>query len=132
MANKRLPDNIHRMRGTLIKKRHGDPKTKPQIDPSDMPPPNHLKGDALKEWIRIVGVMEKAKVFTEADRVVLEQYCVLYAEFARLGEEFTAAKHTQLRMCAAELGLTPCARSKITVGSPTGGKKNGDDGFDEF
>lgn len=120
MANKRLPDNVHKLKNTLRKDRHGDPETKVKIDTKLPEPPGWIKKDARKEWCRICKVMEKVNVLTEADVSTLAQYCTLYAELLDQKEEFTAAKHTQLRLCAVELGFTPVSRSKITVGKVTG------------
>ena len=60
-------------------------------------------------------LMEESKVITGCDAAVMTQYCLLYADMRELKEEFSAAKHSQLRISAQELGLTPIARSKITV-----------------
>ncbi len=116
MANPRIPDNVHKLKGTHRKDRHGDPDTKIQLDGRLPVAPRWMPADARKEWARVCKVMKAVNVITEADSTVLTQYCLLYSEMKREKEEFQAAKHTQLRLCAAELGLTPVSRSKIVVG----------------
>ena len=115
MANKRKPDNIHLLQGTFQKSRHGDPKKKINL-PTKFPIcPRWMDKLAKKEWARIKKVMEKSAVITFGDATVLTQYCMLVAELEIEHFEFTAAKHTQLRMVAVELGLTPAARGKIVA-----------------
>ncbi len=126
MANKRKPDNVHQLQGTLRKDRHGDPNTKVTINSKIPAAPGWLTAKAKTEWKRIVNVMQHVNVLTAADLSTLAQYCILYAELTKWKEDFPAAKHTQLRMCAAELGLTPSARSKITV------VKTKPEGFDDI
>lgn len=115
MANKRVTDNVHLLKGTFQPCRHGDPKKKPKVAIEYPKPPSWLSDVAKKEWGRIKQTIEKARYITLVDAVLLAQYCTLYATFVRDGEEFTAAQHTQLRLCAVELGFTPSARSRITV-----------------
>ena len=115
MGNKRKPDNIHLLKGTYRKDRHGDSKKKIKVDKKFPTQPTWLPKNAKTEWARIKKVMEKSGVITAGDATVLIQYCLLYSEMKKLKEEFPAAKHAQLRVAAAELGLTPVSRSKITV-----------------
>ena len=115
MANKRKADNVHLLKGTFRKDRHGDPKKKPKLKTQLPETPDWLTSSALKEWKRICKVLEKAGVLTEADQTVLSQYCLLVSELQEKLEDFSAVKHTQLRLCQIELGLTPSARSRITV-----------------
>ncbi len=115
MGHKRKPDNIHLLTGTFRKDRHGDPKKKLKVSAKFPTQPKWLTKNAKAEWARIKKIMEKSGVITMGDATVLIQYCLLYSEMKDLKEEFPAAKHAQLRVAAAELGLTPVARSKITV-----------------
>lgn len=113
MANKRLPDNVHKMKGTLQPCRHGKAEDKPNIVIKPPSAPSMLSTGAKREWTRVCKVLAKANVLAETDRVTLAQYCELYAEFAEDPREFTAAKHTQLRLLNVELGFTPSARAKL-------------------
>ena len=115
MGNKRKPDNIHLLKNTYRPDRHGDPKKKLKVNAKFPIQPAWLPKNAKAEWARIKKIMEKSGVITMGDATVFIQYCLLYSEMKDYKEEFPAAKHAQLRVAAAELGLTPVARSKITV-----------------
>jgi len=121
MANKRKPDNVHLLSGTHRKDRHGDPREKPKVAGSiTATPPEWLPEAAKVEWKRVVKLMAESGVLTSADTSTLCQYCMLFSELQTDQEEFPAARHTQLRLCAVELGLTPSARSRIIA--PSSGK----------
>lgn len=126
MANARKPDNVHLLQGTHQKSRHGNPEDKPQVEIKTPDAPEWLEGKALIEWERICKVLKSSGLLSEADTAVMVQYCLLYSELQTELMEFQAAKHTQLRLCLVELGLTPKARSQITIG---GNKKKND--FDD-
>jgi len=115
MANKPLPANIHLLQNTHRKDRHGDPKKKPKLKNQLPTCPRWLPVDAKAEWKRICKVMNQSGVLTEADQTTLTQYCLMCSEMKEEKENFPAAKHTQLRLCCVELGLTPSARSRLTV-----------------
>ncbi|MCA9913274.1 MAG: P27 family phage terminase small subunit [Anaerolineae bacterium] len=125
MSNKRLPDNVHLLKGTHRKGRHGDPEKKPTVVQTiSETPPLWLTKEAKTEWRRIIKVMLNSNVLTNADTSTLSQYCTLFGELQKQKEDFPAAKHTQLRLCAVELGLTPSARSKIVI--PNGSEQEDD------
>ena len=115
MANQRKPDNLHLLEGTFRKGRHGDPDKKLKVSTPFPVCPSWMPEDAKTEWARIKKLLEVSKVITGCDSAILTQYCLLYADMKELKLEFTAAKHSQLRISAQELGLTPIARSKITI-----------------
>ncbi|MES0444969.1 MAG: P27 family phage terminase small subunit [Desulfobacterales bacterium] len=123
MANKRIPDNVHLLKRTHQKCRHGDPKSKPKVKSKLPVMPRWLPVKAKAEWKSICKELKDAKILTGADRTILTQYCLLVSELATEKADFQAAKHTQLRLCCVELGLTPSARSRITV------PKDDDDDF---
>ena len=122
MANKQRPDNVHLLKGTYRKDRHGKPEEKPQVtDTISKTPPRWFPKEAKKEWKRITKIMLSSNVLTNADTSTLSQYCLLYSELQTQLHDFPAARHTQLRLCAVELGLTPSARGRITI--PNGNKE---------
>lgn len=127
MANKQKPTNIHLLTGTHRKDRHGDPEQKVEIKEQIKTAPDWLPDEAKVEWKRICKALKESGVLTEVDSTILAQYCLLYSELAVERTEFSAAKHTQLRMCMTEMGLTPSSRGKIVVGS----KKKGN-AFDDI
>src|SRR3990172_10771338 len=104
MANPRIPDNIHALRGTLKPHRHGDPASKMQVTQGVPEAPEFLQGEALVEWHRIIALIEG--YVTEAERVVLTQYCILWARLAAAPDRFTTAQHTQPPPSFHQLWLT--------------------------
>ena len=86
--------------------------------------PEWLTGDALVEWRRIVPELDRLGILTAVDGAVLEAHCLTYGEIVttvKAGEPLKAALLGQMRAYAAELGLTPAARSKLII-------PKGDDG----
>ena len=127
MGNKAKPTNVHLLKGTYRKSRHGKVEEKPQVtDTIKRTPPTWLPKKAKVEWKRIIKVMLNSNVLTNADTSTLSQYCLLYSELQEQKEKFPSGKHTQLRLCAVELGLTPSARGRITIPN---GNKEPDDNF---
>lgn len=49
-------------------------------------PPNHLKGEARREWTRIVKLIEGLPI-TALDKTVLESYCEGYATFKEMTKD---------------------------------------------
>lgn len=102
--------------------------------------PDHLTDGAREEWRRIVREMTTLGLFTALDRAALAAYCQSYATWAHAQEQLegglvvkspngypiqnpywsiatTALK--QMHVYAAELGLTPSARTRIKVKQPS-------------
>ena len=126
MANKPKPINIHLLEGTQRKCRHGSPKDKPVIkEKISFTAPDWMTKNGAEEWTRITKIMDNTGVLTNADYSTLCQYCIMFGELKSKKGKFPATHHTQLRMCAVELGLTPSARTRINV--PNANKKE-----DEF
>ena len=120
MPNPRKPDNIHLLQGTFQPCRHGDPDKKPKVDSRLPSAPEWLPDLARKEWDEVSVKLGKANLLTGVDKTILAQYCLLAAELSEEQYKFTAAKHTQLRLCEVELGMTPKARSQITLPDDNG------------
>lgn len=92
-----------------------DVSLKPQVPkaPKDKRGRNVLGPEGMREWRRITKLLANAKIVAEVDRAVLTQYCMLWEQMLTGKDEFKAAQHTQLRLCAVELGLTPSARTRL-------------------
>lgn len=118
MANKQKPDNVHLLQGTYRTTRHGEVNKKPKCKVELGDPPAWMSVEAKHEWYYARSMLDQLGLLTGADKTILAQYSVLAADFAASQELFSAAKHTQLRMCQLELGMTPAARGKITVDNP--------------
>ena len=77
--------------------------------------PSWLPQGAAEEWERVTGELGALNVLCDLDIASLAQYCILFDQMQSDPSEFTAAKHTQLRLITAELGLTPAARRRLMV-----------------
>jgi P27 family predicted phage terminase small subunit len=137
----------NRAKPTALKLLEGNPGQRaiPPQPPSPRPlkpkMPLWLPADAKKEWRRIVPMLFRLGIITEADGEVLATYCVAVATLAACsrtlqddkeqltlteldvhGEERPRSHTIQLfkamqtvRQLAIELGLTPASRSRVTV-----------------
>lgn len=133
---------------TAMKKLAGNPgkralnSSEPQPEAPDRPPyaPRHLSDEAQKEWRRIVKALLRMGLYTEVDRVALEMYCQAYGDWldaeqmvreqgAVLESDkgnfyqnpwYAAANREweKLRKMLPEFGLTPSARSRLTIDEP--------------
>ncbi len=127
---------------TALKKLQGNPgkrklnESEPQF--TGIPtPPDFLGPEALAEWNRLGPELAHLGLLKNADRAAFAAYCEAYGDFQKYtreikdtGETFTTDKGyvgihpfvalrnkalEKLRQYAAEFGLTPAARSKVTV-----------------
>ena len=82
---------------------------------------------AVEEWKRCTGLLYGQKVLTDADLMLLGHLCMLHADLLEQYEaprvQVSAADRSQLRMYAAEFGLSPSSRSRIG-GGESGKSKN--------
>ena len=103
--------------------------------PASLPPcPDHLDDAAREEWARVGNLLLSVRVMTDADRAVLALYCQAWSEWVQATTEARACPVTsradgspmlnlwmrvareaadRVMRTAAELGLTPTARSRI-------------------
>jgi len=99
--------------------------------------PNHLSGDAKREWRRIVGLLAVVGLVSQIDRATLAAYCQAYGRWCHAermikkegaiittpnGHEqkspwLTIADKAmeQMHRYAVEFGLTPASRTRIHV-----------------
>lgn len=90
----------------------------PQPTPGIGACPDWFPAEAMEEWQRVVPELAALGVLTRVDRAVLEAHCLAYAEMiitAKTGGMIKASLLGQLRILAAELGLTPSARARMTT-----------------
>ena len=140
-TTKRKTSNVHQLKGTVRKDRHGTADQKLSTPDGKPICPQWLSPDAKAEWKRIVPLLDDMGILSKTDQTMLAQYCTLYSDFksATMGgryktvltksgecfeipEPFSAAEHTQLRQCSQQLGLTVLARQSIKL--PKGRKAN--------
>ena len=125
MGNRRLPNNIHKIRGTLKKCRHGsnlviDDSERVKPEYPNMPEHVETYPGASKIWNEVREAMIGANVYSTADANKLARYCILEACFRTDPVGFTEkpSRLTQLRLLENDLYLSPESRAKV------GGKKD--------
>lgn len=125
-----------RPKPTAIKRLSGNPghrrlnDREPPIPPAHCPrAPRGLSPEARRFWRRIVPLLTRTNVLTEADLPALAQMAELYAVAQRAERELAQAETltgsrafnvlrdavTAFRHYAVEFGLTPASRSKVNV-----------------
>jgi P27 family predicted phage terminase small subunit len=131
---------------TALKLLAGNPGNRP-LNPYEPKPalavpscPSHLDKEARREWRRIVPELTVLGLLTRVDRAALAAYCVAYSRWITAEREVQRTGLTvvspngypqksphlaiadkaleQVRKFAAEFGLTPASRSKVTA-APT-------------
>ena len=103
----------------------------PKVDAALPMPPHFLADEAKVEWGRVADEMYACGILTRLDRAVLAAYCQAYARWLRaevalstldvdqfrglFSPHVTVANKAMADMVkyAAELGLTPSARSRV-------------------
>ncbi|MEZ6073244.1 MAG: phage terminase small subunit P27 family [Pirellulales bacterium] len=135
------------MSSTRRDNRGAKPMRQPAHDPchprGTPDPPGFLRGDSLKEWHRVVPVLEQIGKLTDADRSILVGYCVAWAQYDQLQRQVdgldspviestrgTPCLHpaiqgrdralAQMLECSKRLGLSPYDRERMKppVGQP--------------
>lgn len=128
------PTELHKLDGTYRPDRHSNGIA---ADTQLLAPPDHLSGLALEEWLRVASELHNVNLTTALDITLLEQYCIMYAQWREMVEEVDkhgAVQETQtgysqqtgyftvavklakeIRDIAKEFGLTPSARSRMRI-----------------
>lgn len=78
--------------------------------------PGWMKGDALREWERLVSDLGQAGLLAVTDPGVLALYCSVSAEIAKHGRKgwsIAAPLVAQMRALAVDLGLTARSRERL-------------------
>lgn len=140
-GHNRIPDNVHRLRGTQPE--GGFNPNAPSPQPlEDLTPPSGLDRYGKQAWNRIAPVLRRNGLLTEADIEVLFGFCDAYSQLRRANADLRrrkepltpqerrgaqadrkAARH-DMRMFAIELGMSPAARGRlqISTGAAPGGE----------
>jgi P27 family predicted phage terminase small subunit len=115
-------------------------KREPQPAEFRASPPEHLDEEARTEWKRMVPILKRMRVLTEADSTALGNLCQAYSTMAQAQRQLSAAGllyKTQsgyiqpsplmgivtqnmkiVQGILAEFGLTPASRSRIQTTQP--------------
>lgn len=115
--------------------------SEPTPPAADTTPPPRLDGEALAMWNSIVPLLTNMGVFTQADRMVIERYCLMHEQWLHVVKhvkehgmtQLTQTGYSQLtaegalfRTLPAELmrieqqfGMTAAARSTLKVDNAT-------------
>ena len=145
-GRKKLPTNLHVLKGTDRADRRNPNEPKPENKiPS---PPDILKGGALEEWKRITVELDRLGLITEIDRTALSMYCQAYGRWIRFekileqtGEINEETGQTspamwvvnksieQCHKLLTEFGMTPSSRSKVSSSKKDDGSINPWDKF---
>jgi len=144
-GRKPKPTNLKVLHGNPGKRAINKDEPQGEVVDADLPPPDHL-GDLAKEcWTHMVSMLAGSQVITELDLHGLELYCAAYQNWRdaqqkviELGSIVKSPKsgypvqspyfaisnkaHEQMVKLAAEFGLTPSSRSRVTKVAP---KKKG-------
>lgn len=138
-GHNRLPTAVKKARGTLKKSREvARPVSLGGDGPVNVAAPRDLTRGAKAEWARVVGLLDSARVLTEADRTALALYCTAVDRAQRADRQVekegmtlvnptTGAVHAhpllsvakearaQALRYACEFGLTPASRGKMSA-----------------
>lgn len=140
-------------RQAKINRKNGEP----QPDPGAPDPPEWLEGEGLAVWDELAPQLEEMGVFTKVDGLAFARYCVLWAQwvkaimfiqqhgttyplkdgngkikcFAQFPEVAVMNKTSMtLSRLEAEFGLTPSARTRISVTVAPSPVTNGEAPYD--
>ena len=133
------PNAVKEREGAFVKNPQRRNKNEPKPRRGAPPVPSFVKVNkaAAEEWTSLCQWLDEMGILAQADRTLMAQYCTTYAEWVRYYEH--VAKHgvsipnasgalsttpeahqynklsdRLIKLCA-ELGLTPSARSRISV-----------------
>ena len=140
-GRKRLPTNLHVIKGTYREDRANPNEPEPEINIPE--PPEHLSGEALIEWNRMSVELERLGLLTEIDRTELAMYCQCWSrvvkyekiiaekcEAGEFGELFKTTKGNimispamsvlnrsmdQCHKFLTEFGMTPASRTRVSA-----------------
>jgi len=144
MPRARLPESVHKLRGTKYRDRR-----KPSEVAAGRPKqPDHLSEEAKREWRRLIPLLEQRGTLSKADSAVLALYCETHARWLQAkrevaenglmiestvldssGEQVTSRKpnpalkvaenaERSLRGYLKEFGMTPSSRERVRPAKP--------------
>src|SRR5260370_35174381 len=133
------PSAIARAEGNPGKRRLNDSEPQPRATTPRCP--DHLDALAKKEWKRLVPVLRRMKVLTEADGMTVANLCQIWSKMVQAQKKLTemgilykspsgyiqqSPLFSMVNNCidtvtklSRELGLTPAARSRMVAQTET-------------
>jgi P27 family predicted phage terminase small subunit len=135
MGRKKIPSNMHVLKGTDRADRRNENEPKPEIK---IPPaPNHLSKEALIEWGRITPSLYAMGLLSDLDMASLAAYCQSYSRWVEAETELKASglliktsngnviqnplvgianqAMEHMRKHLANFGMSPADRAKVSA-----------------
>lgn len=134
-GRKPKPTRMKELEGNPGKRALNKKEPKPELAIPECPA--HLKGEARKEWNRIVKELHALGILTNVDRAALVVYCTAWADYVRACNKLEKEGYViisdkggmyqnpwvalqkrsmdQIMRFAAEFGMTPSSRSRVRV-----------------
>ena len=134
-GRKRKPPQLRLVEGN---RGHRAIPNTPKAKPHRRPAPTWMSHRAKREWHRISRALYKLGLLTDVDTKALEAYCVCYSKWrtatekCKIGVLQTSSGYgyanpliavelkyaKEMRAWMVEFGLTPAARTRITIEEP--------------
>ena len=135
---RRLPPNLHKLRGNPSKRRHLS-GIQPEIPQKEPDPPSFLTGAAAAEWRRLAPELCRLGLLSALDVMPLAAYCASFGtlrdatEAAAAGTDDERRELARIALDAARdmlrfgkvFGLTPASRSAVAGGALRDSKFDG-------
>jgi P27 family predicted phage terminase small subunit len=137
---KRKPTRIKELEGNPGRRPLPKDEPQPNITEKIPRPPKHLLKLAKKEWHQMAAKLHRLGLLTEIDTAVLALYCQAYGRWIEAEEElektglvivttngnlvhspYASIARAAMQDChkyAVEFGMTPSARTKVSVSTP--------------
>ena len=134
------PTNLKILQGNPGRRPLNDSEPQYGLSADNLKPPPYLSTYAKKEWKRIVPLLQKNKLLTDADITMLAAYCQAYGRFVEAEKLIRANGYTTLTdkgnviqrpevgiankameemlKFGREFGLTPSSRTQLHVENP--------------
>jgi len=110
MPAKKTPNSLKLIQGNHRPSRHGE--VGQPLNCSYPEVPGYFNEELIQIWIDTKNILEPHGYIDIVHSISLEMYCKLLHE-SRTSENFTAAKLSQLRLLAADLGMTPISFERM-------------------
>lgn len=112
---KKLPSNVHRLRGNPSKLGAGEllDEVRPPVEIPSCP--NHLLPDARKEWRRITPLLEQLGLIAKIDLAALAVYCQSYGRWRQAELKIRELNEQSPLTMPGLVGKTPSGYEQVSV-----------------